>query len=262
MRVVTWNINSIRIRLDMIREFVDRYSPDVLCLQETKVEDDSFPHKEIQEMGFDYRIVRGEKSYNGVAILSKIPITEVDRLVFVNDQSRHISAVTESGIEIHNFYIPAGGDIPCPETNPKFRHKLDYLDNAAEWFRRYKSKEDKIILLGDLNIAPGKKDVWSHRQLLDIVSHTYMERFHFNKLMNSLEFSDIVRDRSEVKEKIFSWWSYRNKDWKKSNKGRRLDHILISPSIRSEYKNHRIYSEFRDYKRPSDHVPILLEMSP
>jgi exodeoxyribonuclease-3 len=261
MRIVTWNINSIRIRVDMIREFVEKHNPDILCLQETKVEDDSFPHKEMQQMGFGYRVVRGEKSYNGVAILSKIPITEADRLVFVNEQSRHISVVTESGIEIHNFYVPAGGDIPCPDTNPKFKHKLDYVDHAAEWFRRYRSKEDKIILLGDLNIAPGKKDVWSHRQLLDIVSHTYMEKFHFHKLMKSLEFSDIVREQSEIEDKIFSWWSYRNKDWKKSNKGRRLDHILASPGIRNQCKKHKIYTEFRDYKRPSDHAPVLLEMS-
>lgn len=261
MRIATWNINSIRVRFDMIREFTDQCKPDILCLQETKIEDGSFPHKEMQQMGFDYRLVRGEKSYNGVAILSKVPITEVDKLVFVNNQSRHISAVTECGIEIHNFYVPAGGDIPCPKSNPKFKHKLDFVDNVAEWFRRYRSKEDKIILLGDLNIAPGKKDVWSHRQLLDIVSHTYMEVFHFNKLMKSLEFSDVVRDFSSTEEKIFSWWSYRNKDWKKSNKGRRLDHILASPGIKKRCKKYSIYTEFRDYKRPSDHVPVLVDLS-
>lgn len=260
MRIATWNINSIRVRFDMIKDFTDRCKPDILCLQETKIEDEYFPHKEMQEMGFNYRFVRGEKSYNGVAILSKIPIEEVDKLVFVNDQARHLSVKTKCGIEIHNFYVPAGGDIADPIANPKFQHKLDYVENIACWFNRYRSKNDKVILLGDLNIAPGKNDVWSHKQLLDIVSHTYMEVFYFNKIMKSLDFEDIVRMSSDDGKKIYSWWSYRNKDWKKFNKGRRLDHILASPALRDKYKKHQIYTEFRDYKRPSDHVPVLVEL--
>lgn len=260
MRLASWNINSIRIRFDIIKDFVEKYNPDILCLQETKTEDDFFPHKDMQELGFSYRFVRGEKSYNGVAVLSKVPIKLVDKLTFVNNQTRHISVITEEGIEIHNFYFPAGGDLADPEENPKFSHKLEYVSNVSNWFRRYRSERDKIILLGDLNIAPEKNDVWSHRQLLDVVSHTYMEVYHFKRLMESINFTDSFREFVDIEDKLYTWWSYRNKDWRKSNKGRRLDHVLTTSNLKDSLKTYSIYKDYRDSTRPSDHVPILIDL--
>jgi len=261
MRIASWNINSVRIRFGVIKKFVEKYNPDILCLQETKTEDEYFPHKEMQSLGFVYRIVRGEKSYNGVAILSKIPIQLVDKLTFVNNQTRHISVLIGDEIELHNFYFPAGGDIADPEENPKFAHKLEYIENASNWFKRYRSEKDKIILVGDLNIAPEKNDVWSHKQLVDVVCHTYMEVYHFKELLKSIKFTDALREFVPPEDKLYTWWSYRNKDWKKSNKGRRLDHILTTADLKDSLKTHHVYKNIRDADSPSDHVPILVDFN-
>ncbi|MCH9754173.1 MAG: exodeoxyribonuclease III [Alphaproteobacteria bacterium] len=261
MRIASWNINSVRIRFDLIKDFVEKYDPDILCLQETKTEDDFFPHKEMQSLGFNYRIIRGEKSYNGVAILSKIPISLAEELTFINNQARHISVIINDDIELHNFYFPAGGDIPDPVENPKFAHKLKYIENVSNWFKRYRSTKDKIILLGDLNVAPGKNDVWSHKQLLDVVCHTYMEVYHFQRLLDSINFSDSIRKFVSQEDKLYTWWSYRNKDWKRFNKGRRLDHILTTSALEKSLTGCSIYKESRDADRPSDHVPVLVDFN-
>lgn len=260
MRIATWNINSIRIRFELIRAFVEKYKPDVLCLQETKTQDESFPHLEMQTLGFNYREIRGEKSYNGVAILSRIPIKLADKLIFFNDQSRHISVHLENDIELHNFYFPSGGDIADPAINNKFHHKLHYINNVAEWFRSSRSDDKKIILVGDLNIAPGKHDVWSHRQLLDTISHTYMEVYHFNKLMKSINFIDVGRELVSCEKKLYTWWSYKNIGWRENDKGRRLDHILATQNLKESLHQYLICKEFRDTQNPSDHVPVLIEL--
>ena len=261
MKIATWNINSVRIRFDAIKQFVLRYNPDILCLQETKTEDEYFPHKEMQSLGFAYHVVRGEKSYNGVAILSKLPIKLVDKFSFVNDHARHVSVIVGDNIELHNFYFPAGGDIADPVINPKFDHKLQYVDNVAEWFKHNRSAEDKIILVGDLNIAPEKHDVWSHRLLLDIVSHTYMETYHFRKLVSSVGFMDAIREFISSDQRLYSWWSYRNKDWRNSDKGRRLDHILMTAPLKRHLVRYDIFKDSRDFQPTSDHVPVLIELN-
>jgi len=260
MRVATWNINSVRIRLGVIKSFVDQYQPDILCLQEIKTEAENFPHAALDNMGFKHRLVRGEKSYNGVAILSKVPLEISDQLTFVNGQARHISARISNGMELHNFYVPAGGDIADPEINSKFDMKLKYMEEVANWFQHNRKASDRIILLGDINVAPGKYDVWSHRQLLDIVSHTYMEKYYFRKILNSLNFIDAVREFVPHHEKLYSWWSYRNKDWKLSNKGRRLDHILITEPLKPYLTNYDIFKSGRDLASTSDHVPVIIDL--
>src|SRR3989344_4469122 len=154
MRIVTWNINSIRIRLDVIKQLINEYHPDVICFQEIKTENQFFPYEEFFNLGFSYILVRGERSYNGVAIVSKLPIEISHELAFINNQARHISAFLNGTIEIHNFYFPAGGDIADPLLNPKFEHKISYIHEVEKWFKHNKSAKDKVILLGDLNIAP------------------------------------------------------------------------------------------------------------
>lgn len=261
MKIVSWNINSVRTRLEAITKFVNQHQPDILCLQETKVIDELFPIQNFLDLGFKHCVIRGEKSYNGVAIFSKIPMRQVESLSLADKtDSRHLGVVIDNNIELHNFYIPAGGDIPDINANPKFDHKLKFIDHARDWFIENRKATDKIILLGDLNVAPLEHDVWSHKQLLNVVSHTPIEVEKLLQLQNSIGFIDAVRKFVPDTEKLYSWWSYRNQDWKKSNRGRRLDHIWVTKALENEVKDYYIAKEARDYNCPSDHVPVTISM--
>jgi exodeoxyribonuclease-3 len=259
MKIVTWNINSVRLRLSLLKKLIEEQQPDVICLQEIKVEDLLFPHGSISELGYKYLYYSGQKSYHGVAILSKIQATDNFIVEFYNEDKRHI-AVKIKDIEIHNFYIPAGGDIPDINENPKFKHKLGYIDLAQNWFTTNRSKQDKIIVLGDLNIAPHEHDVWSSKQLKNVVSHTGIEREKLINFQNSLEFIDSARHFTPMSQKLYTWWSYRNQDWMKSDRGRRLDHIWVSANLKSRMKSINSLKDARSWTQPSDHVPYILEL--
>lgn len=259
MKIITWNINSLRLRLDLLHRLTLKHQTDVICLQETKVRDELFPLKQIKEMGFDYVVFAGEKSYNGVAILSKFPITNSFSLNLCDHGKRHIAAVIND-IEIHNFYIPAGGDIPDPELNPKFKYKLEYNIAAREWFIQNRKPKDNIILLGDLNIAPYEHDVWSSKQLSNVVSHTKVERELLIALCRSLDFIDTGRHFVSLDQKLYSWWSYRNQDWKKSNRGRRLDHIWVTKPLKNALISTHYDKDIRDEISTSDHIPCMIEL--
>lgn len=259
MKITTWNINSLRLRMNLLEQFARMYEPDVICLQETKVHDDSFPLEDVQKLGYEFVTFSGQKSYNGVAILSKYPIENTFTLTFYNEDKRHIAAKIK-GIEIHNFYIPAGGDEPDILTNPKFKHKLEYIKLIQNWFLNNRNKTDPIILLGDLNIAPYEHDVWSSKHLKNVVSHTPIERELLINLMNSFDFIDSARYLTNMDEKLYTWWSYRNKDWQKTNRGRRLDHIWVSESLENNISTILSLKEARTWERPSDHVPFTLEI--
>jgi exodeoxyribonuclease-3 len=258
MKIVSWNINSLRLRLPLLKKFVESANPDIICLQEIKVEDVLFPLLEVKALGFDFVEFSGEKSYNGVAVLSKFPLS--NKLCFdVHNygHKRHICVTAETKIgdvEIHNFYIPAGGDIPDVALNDKFNHKLKFVDWMSEFFAAQQNK--KIVILGDFNIAPLPHDVWSHKQLLKIVSHTPIEVEKLTRLQNSLNFVDTHRHFIDENEKLYSWWSYRAKDPLGANKGRRLDHIWATPNLKKHLHSIEIYRDFRAENQPSDHVPI------
>jgi exodeoxyribonuclease-3 len=259
LRIVTWNINSIRLRMPIIKDFIEKFKPDILALQETKVDDKSFPLGDCFSLGFEYVRFSGEPSYNGVAILSKIPIDEHFNLAFFNDHKRHV-AIKIGDTEIHNFYVPAGGDIPDPELNPKFLHKLKFLDLMYEWFKTNKNTEQKIVLVGDLNVAPLEHDVWSTKQLKNIISHTKIEREKLTRNLEDFNWIDAPRQFIPQDQKLYSWWSYRNQDWKKSNRGRRLDHIWVSQGLKSALLSHHTFIEARDYEKASDHVPVIIDL--
>ena len=181
LTVSTWNINSVRLRIEQVGRFLGQNRPDVLCLQETKCPNDVFPLKVLQSFGYPVVVHIGQKGYNGVAILSRYPFraTSVMEMCGRAD-ARHITVtLTEaraaSGITIHNFYVPAGGDIPNPDLNEKFRHKLQFMDEIRAWGSRSNPTGAPAIMVGDLNVAPLENDVWSHKQLLDVVSHTPVE---------------------------------------------------------------------------------------
>ena len=263
LRVATWNINSLRLRLGLLADLVTALDPDVICLQETKVPDPLFPGHGPPALGYPHVAYRGMKGYNGVAILSRLPLRRLDIAPdwCGKGDCRHIDAVVEtpSGpVEIHNFYVPAGGDVADRAANPKFGHKLDFVAEARSWFAA-RTGLQRVILVGDLNIAPGEHDVWSHRQLLDVVSHTQVEVEALNAWMQA-GFIDAVRHFVPNTEKLYTWWSYRNRDWKVANRGRRLDHVWVTPDLRDSLHGHTILTEARDWTRGSDHVPVCVEL--
>ena len=266
MRILTWNINSVRLRLPLVRRLIDECAPDIICLQETKTPDEHFPLQEIIDAGYSYTHIHGMKSYNGVAILSRVPFTasEIYHRVGKKD-CRHIAAHLVSPkfknpVEIHCLYIPAGGDEPDPEINDKFAHKLGFVDEMAAWFRDNYSENDPLIVLGDFNIAPLEHDVWSHKQLLKVVSHTPVEVEKLAGMQKSLGWQDAVRQCVPAEEKCYTWWSYRNRDWKKSNRGRRLDHIWVTRPLLPFLESYTIMTEARDWEKPSDHVPVMIDV--
>lgn len=256
LKLTTWNVNSIRLRTQGLRRLVREESPDVLCLQETKVEDALFPHDLAHELGYPYRIVRGEKSYNGVAILSRHPLKPLAfRDWCRKGDCRHAAAMV-CGIELHNFYVPAGGDVPDPEANPKFAHKLRFLSELARWCEGRRKPASRLVLLGDLNVAPLETDVWSHTQLLKVVSHTPVEVAALSKVMAALGWLDAVRHFIPPSERLYSWWSYRARDWAASDRGRRLDHIWVAPSLKPHLAGASVLKDARGWRQPSDHVPV------
>jgi exodeoxyribonuclease-3 len=261
LRIATYNVNSIRIRLHALEKLVHMEKPDILCLQETKVEDKDFPAEEIRRLGFQHIHISGQKSYNGVAILSRVPLYNIHSMDVEHcGHKRHIGASLQDGTEIHNFYVPAGGDIPDPTLNDKFDLKLRFMEALSKWALEPANKNKAMILMGDLNIAPLENDVWSHKQLLKIVSHTPVETDAMKKLQKTLGWIDTARQFVPEHEKLYSWWSYRNQDWQKSDRGRRLDHIWITPPLASGMKATRILREARGWESPSDHVPVVMEI--
>lgn len=261
MKIVTWNINSVRLRAPIVLDMMRKLKPDIVCLQETKSPDEHFPSDVFADEGYKFQHFHGMKSYNGVAILSKIPYVAKDIHHRCGKQDcRHIAAKFDD-FELHNIYIPAGGDIPDPDLNDKFAHKLDFVDELTRWFKDRYSRDQKLIAVGDFNIAPLEHDVWSHKQLLKIVSHTPVEVEKLTKMYGSLDWQDAIRHFVPEGEKCYTWWSYRNHDWKVSNRGRRLDHIWVTKPMAPKLKSHKILVEARDWEKPSDHVPVMLELA-
>ena len=261
-KVSSWNINSVRLRIDLVLKFLIETQPDILCLQETKTQDQFFPKKAFEKAGYPYLYFTGMKSYNGVAIISKQPIAEFEIQHHCDKEDcRHIVVTHENGIKIHSIYIPAGGDIPDRDENEKFGHKLDFVDAIGNYFSNHKIATQSQILLGDFNIAPHENDVWSHKQMLKIVSHTPIEVEKLRAFQDVGGFVDTARYFAADEEKSYSWWSYRAKDWEKSNRGRRLDHIWVSPDLKTSLRNYTCLKEARGWApKPSDHAPIICEL--
>lgn len=261
MKLLTWNINSVRLRAPLLMEnLVKTMKPDVICLQETKTPDEHFPHEIFEQLGFKHRHIHGMKGYNGVAILSKIPFAKTHSFNRVGrEDCRHI-AVQFPDFELHNLYIPAGGDIPDRKANEKFAHKLDFVDELTTWFGKTYTKKKPLMVVGDFNIAPLEHDVWSHKQLLDVVSHTPIEVEKLGKFQASLNWHDAIRHFVPADQKLYTWWSYRNQDWRKSNRGRRLDHIWVTQPLIESLKKHQILTDARDWDKTSDHVPVMIDL--
>lgn len=263
LRIVSWNINSVRLRAPNVEAFVAAEKPDVVCLQETKCQDGEFPLKAFKEMGLGHVVMRGQRGgHAGVAIASRHPLEMIDAPDLCREgHARVIAARLKSGIEVHNIYLPAGGDIPDAEKNAKFSHKLDFLDRLGPAYKKL-PKGVRRILVGDLNVAPHENDVWSHKQLLGIVSHTPEETERLEDGRKTAGFADIARLAVSDEQKLYTWWSYRAADWALSNRGRRLDHIWANKDAAADIKpsSYRIHLGWRGGWKPSDHAPISVDV--
>ncbi|MEL7200808.1 MAG: exodeoxyribonuclease III [Pseudomonadota bacterium] len=266
MKITTWNINSVRLRIDQVVRFLEAEQPDVLCLQEIKCNDDQFPAKPLTKIGYDHIAVHGQKAYHGVAIVARVPLSDVARHDFcAMGDARHLQA-RAGGIDIHNFYVPAGGDEPDPVSNEKFAHKLSFLDEMATWSEGLcDTPRRKKVLVGDLNVAPSPDDVWSHKQLLKVVSHTPIEVAKLDAARVAGGWTDVARALIPEPEKLYSWWSYRARDWRASNRGRRLDHIWVNGALKKAALGggrdaYGIHDEARGWEKPSDHAPVSLTL--
>lgn len=260
----TWNINSVRLRLPTVLEFLKTHKPDVLSLQEIKCTNDQFPAKEFAAAGYGHQAVNGQKAYHGVATISRLPLVEKPIKIFGGiDEARHVCATVDYGrgpMDIHNFYIPAGGDEADVSVNPKFKHKMDFLSDVQDWFDEAQFDSGHLIA-GDFNIAPHENDVWSHKQLLKVVSHTPLETQTLDRLLARRNWTDIVRKHITTDEKLFSWWSYRSKDWNAADKGRRLDHVWATSDVAAQSKGAEILRDLRGgCEKPSDHVPVIVHL--
>lgn len=253
--LATWNINSVRLREGLVARLMAEEAPDVLCLQECKSPVDLIPLEAFRALGYTHMIARGQKGYNGVAILSKLPIEEVGAADYASlGHARHIAGRLENGVTIHNFYVPAGGDKPNREVNEKFGQKLDYLTEMRDAFHSEQPK--RAILVGDLNIAPREDDVWDHKALLKIVSHTPVEVEHLGAAQDAGGWVDVTR--ADIPDgRLYSWWSYRSPDWEAADKGRRLDHIWATSDISNAAHGSRILRAVRGWEQPSDHAPVF-----
>ena len=262
--IATWNINSVRLRLPLVESFLESHRPDVLCLQETKCPNDAFPFKRLRKLGYEHILAHGQKGYHGVATLSRIPILAEERMDFGDvGHARHASCVIAAGskrIRLHNFYVPAGGDEPDPAINPKFAHKLAYLEELKRVdSERERSEGISAVLVGDLNVAPLETDVWSHKQLLKVVSHTPIETDGLKAAQATGGWVDLIRRHIPPEEKVYTWWSYRAKDWAASDRGRRLDHIWSSADLSAVLARIEVLRDARGWERPSDHVPVIAQ---
>jgi exodeoxyribonuclease-3 len=263
IKVTTWNINSVRLRIDLVAKFIKAVRPDILCLQETKCPDDRFPLKRFKRLGYESAALNGQKGYHGVVVLSRLPFERFNSQVFCGKKDcRHVSAVfgeragLRDPITVHNFYVPAGGDIPDPAANPKFAHKLAFLDEMRESATLRPASSERAILVGDLNVAPLEHDVWSHKQMLRVVSHTPVECEKLSLAQNAGGWVDSMRQVTPEPAKLYTWWSYRSPDWITADKGRRLDHVWTSPALGDRVSHISIAKNYRGAERPSDHVPV------
>ena len=258
MRIATWNVNSLAVRLPQVLAWLDVQPVDVLALQELKLADEKFPQAELLAAGY-HTVFHGQKTYNGVALLTRCPVTDVVRNIpgFVDEQARVIAATlqTPSGsLRVVNGYF-VNGQEPGSE---KFAYKMRWLDALHDWLAQELLSHPRLVLLGDFNIAPEDRDSYDPEGLRETIHHTSAERIKFQSLL-ALGFVDAFR-LFEQPEKTFSWWDYRMLGFQK-NRGLRIDHILVSQALRGCVDACSVDRQPRKNKQPSDHAPVLVTLA-
>lgn len=257
LKIASWNINSVRARIDIVERFLTESAPDILCLQETKVLNDIFPDAMFRRLGYNHIILHGQRMHHGVAIVSRVPIHEDDRLDWqANGEARHVGVRLDNGLRLENVYVPAGGDEPDRTINPKFGQKLDFYERMIDWSSKLTVP---TLLVGDFNVAPLECDVWSHKALINVVSHTPVEVELLARLQAAHNWVDIGRKFVPPPARLYTWWSYRAKDWLASDRGRRLDHMWASPEVAEKATAHYVLEDCRSWTKPSDHAPLITE---
>jgi exodeoxyribonuclease-3 len=260
LKIASWNINSVRARMPLVERLIREQQPDILCLQETKVLDSIFPAELFTRHGYTHVALNGQRMHHGVAILSRVPLKDPGKHDWQdNGEARHVGVRLECGIRLENVYVPAGGDTPDRTVNPKFGQKLDFIERMTRWSDALR---EPTVIVGDFNVAPLECDVWSHKALLTVVSHTPVEVEALTRLREAHDWVDIGRRFVPAPERCFTWWSYRSPDWTKNDRGRRLDHMWASPVLAGHLKAHSVLEPCRNWERPSDHVPLICEIEP
>jgi exodeoxyribonuclease-3 len=263
LKIASWNINSVRARIGIVERFLKEQQVDILCLQETKAADDVFPAADFKRMGYVHQRLHGQRMHHGVAILSRLPFKDASDACWRfdwqdNGEARHVGVWLEAGFRLENVYVPAGGDIPDPAVNPKFAQKLAFLERMTEWAKCLK---EPTLIVGDFNVAPLPEDVWSHKQLLNVVSHTPVEVDALDRLKAAHDWVDLGRHFYPAPARLHTWWSYRSPDWTANDRGRRLDHMWASKEVAAKATAHIVHEDCRNWLKPSDHVPLVTEFA-
>jgi exodeoxyribonuclease-3 len=259
LKIASWNINSVRARIALVERLIVEQQPDILCLQETKVLDSIFPADPFTRHGYEHVELNGQRMHHGVAILSRVPLSDAGKHDWQdNGEARHVGVRLPNGIRLENVYVPAGGDTPDRKLNPKFGQKLDFIERMTRWSEGLR---EPTIIVGDFNVAPLECDVWSHKALLGVVSHTPVEVAALTRLRQAHDWTDIGRKFVPAPERCFTWWSYRSPDFSRNDRGRRLDHMWASPSLDGHIVSHQVLEPCRSWERPSDHVPLICEIA-
>lgn len=254
MKLASWNVNSLKVRLPHVLQWLDNEQPDVVGLQETKLQDDAFPAAVLKEAGYE-AIHSGQKTYNGVAVLARRPMTEpVTGIPGLDDPQRRVLAVTIDDLRFINLYVPNGSEVG----SEKFAYKLDWLARLREWLADEMKRHPRLAVVGDFNIAPADADVhhpeeWRGKVLFSEQEHAALAE------LTALGLEDTFR-RFPQQENTFSWWDYRMNNFKR-NRGLRIDLVLASPALAAQCTASRVDVEPRRWERPSDHAPVVAEFS-
>jgi len=259
LKVTTWNVNSLTARLQHVLDWTSANPVDVLCLQELKLTDEKFPLDVLRSAGYSHCAVFGQKTYNGVAIMSRQPVRDVVKNIagFADEHSRVIAATLDAPggeLRLVNGYFVNG---QAPGTD-KFDYKMSWLRGLRDYLREEMAQHPRLVLLGDFNIAPEDRDSYDPEGLRETIHHTTEERDHFRHLLG-LGLCDSFR-LFEQPEKSFSWWDYRMLGYQK-NRGLRIDHILVSEALRPCVRSCAIDRSPRKWQKPSDHAPVTVEIS-
>jgi exodeoxyribonuclease-3 len=254
MKLATWNVNSLKVRLPQLQAWLAARQPDVVCLQETKLEDKSFPGSEIESSGY-LTAFAGQKTYNGVAILSRQPLQDVVVGIpgFADEQKRLIAATT-GGVRVVCAYFPNGQSVG----SDKYAYKLAWIEALTAWLREEIARHPRLALLGDYNIAPEERDVHDPKAWEGQVLFSEPERAAFRRLVD-LGMQDAFRLFAQP-EKIYTWWDYRMMAFRR-NMGLRIDHILLSAEAARDCTACRVDKDARKAERPSDHAPVIAELT-
>lgn len=254
MKIATWNVNSLKVRLAQVLDWMEKEQPDVLALQETKTPDDTFPLAEIEAAGYRASY-SGQKTYNGVAVLSKAPATEpVTDIPSLDDPQRRILAVSVAGVRVVNLYVVNGQEVG----SEKFEYKLHWLKQVRGFLHSELAEHRYLVVLGDFNIAPQDRDVHDPQLWHERILCSTPERQALNALL-AAGLVDVFR-QFEQTEKSFSWWDYRAAGFRR-NRGLRIDLILANRALAEQCTGSTIDTGPREHERPSDHTPVLAEFS-